>query len=58
MLLAALNIIPGAITIGFLNATLELHIRQFKLTPIMTGLVLIINGGLYAVSAPAWGKKV
>jgi MFS family permease len=53
--LAATSIVTGSITIGFLNSTLEPHIRQFALTPVLTGLVFIINGGLYAVTAPAWG---
>ena len=28
---------------------------QFGLNGVLTGLVFVINGGVYAVSAPAWG---
>lgn len=35
---------------------------QFSLTPIVLGLMFIINGGVYALTAPFWGylcdKKV
>jgi predicted MFS family arabinose efflux permease len=55
VLLATLAIITGAISIGFLSSSLEPHIRQFKLTPLTTGLVFVINGGVYALTAPAWG---
>lgn len=30
-------------------------ILQFGLTPLQTGLVFIVNGGLYALTAPLWG---
>lgn len=28
---------------------------QFNLSPIVLGLMFVINGGVYALSAPAWG---
>ncbi|CAG7727255.1 unnamed protein product [Allacma fusca] len=43
--------------IGFLSATLEPYVRaNFKLSPLFTGLIFIIVGGTYAVSAPFWGR--
>lgn len=42
-------------SIGFLQATLEPHLRQFDLSPIVLGLMFVINGGTYAITAPAWG---
>lgn len=32
-----------------------LVLLQFHLTPLMTGLVFVINGGVYALTAPGWG---
>lgn len=42
-------------SIGFLQATLEPHLRQFSLSPVVLGLMFVINGGIYAATAPAWG---
>jgi len=53
--IAAYSIICAAISIGFIQATLEPHLRQFNLSPIMMGLMFVVNGGVYAASAPLWG---
>ncbi|CAG5036397.1 unnamed protein product [Parnassius apollo] len=53
--LAAISIMSTSMSIGFLQATLEPHLRQFKFSPVVLGLMFVINGGVYAVSAPAWG---
>lgn len=55
VLLASFSIIVTSMSIGFLQATLEPHLRQFALSPIVLGLMFVINGGTYAVTAPAWG---
>ncbi|XP_049887797.1 MFS-type transporter SLC18B1-like isoform X2 [Pectinophora gossypiella] len=55
VLLAAISIMSTSMSIGFLQATLEPHLRQFKFTHVVLGLMFVINGGVYAVSAPAWG---
>ncbi|XP_026485114.2 MFS-type transporter SLC18B1-like isoform X1 [Vanessa tameamea] len=55
VLLAAISIISTSMSIGFLQATLEPHLRQFKFSPVILGLIFIINGGIYALSAPTWG---
>ncbi|GBP93145.1 MFS-type transporter SLC18B1 [Eumeta japonica] len=55
VLLAALSIISTSMSIGFLQATLEPHLRQFRLSPVVLGLMFVINGGVYALSAPLWG---
>ncbi|GFY41822.1 MFS-type transporter SLC18B1 [Trichonephila inaurata madagascariensis] len=41
--------------LGFNEATLEPHIRQFQLTPTTIGAIFLISGVLDAVSAPVWG---
>ncbi|KOB76272.1 putative MFS-type transporter [Operophtera brumata] len=48
-------IISTSMSIGFLQATLEPHLRQFNLSPMVLGLMFVINGGVYAISAPFWG---
>lgn len=55
VLLAACSIIVTSISIGFLQATLEPHLRQFDLSPVTLGLMFVINGGTYALTAPCWG---
>lgn len=53
--LASLSIIATSISIGFLQATLEPHLRQFMLQPVVLGLMFVINGGTYAIVAPIFG---
>lgn len=48
-------IIVTALSIGFLQATLEPHLRPLGLSPFQTGLMFIINGATYAAFAPLWG---
>lgn len=55
VLIAAASIIATSMSIGFLQATLEPHLRQFDLSPVVLGLMFVINGGTYAISAPVWG---
>ncbi|XP_075235423.1 MFS-type transporter SLC18B1-like isoform X2 [Lycorma delicatula] len=55
VLLAAASIIVTSMSIGFLSATLEPHLRQFNLQPAVLGLMFVINGGTYALTAPCWG---
>lgn len=54
--LAALSIVAASISIGFVQATLEPHLRPLNLSPLQTGLMFVLNGATYAVSAPIWGK--
>ncbi|MCL4147365.1 UNVERIFIED_CONTAM: hypothetical protein GTU68_030223, partial [Idotea baltica] len=48
-------IIATALSIGFLQATLEPHLRPLGLSPFQTGLMFVINGATYAIFAPLWG---
>ncbi|XP_077288825.1 MFS-type transporter SLC18B1-like [Arctopsyche grandis] len=55
VLMAVISLTITSASIGFLQATLEPHLRQFNLSPVVLGLMFIINGGMYAVTAPLWG---
>jgi len=55
ILLASFSVFCASIAIGFLSATLEPHLRQFNLSPIVMGLMFVIEGGVYAITAPLWG---
>jgi len=55
VMIASMSIIATSMSIGFLQATLEPHLRQFKMSPVVLGLMFVINGGTYAITAPAWG---
>nr|CAD7410569.1 unnamed protein product [Timema cristinae] len=46
----------AAMSAGFLSATLEPHLRQFQLSPVTTGLMFVLSGTMYAVSAPLIGQ--
>ena len=55
VMVATASIIGTSMSIGFLQATLEPHLRTFDLSPVVVGLMFVINGGTYALMAPAWG---
>lgn len=54
-MLATASIVVTSMSIGFLQATLEPHLRQFELTPITLGVMFVVNGGTYAITAPGFG---
>ena len=56
ILLAAFTGLCGSISIGFLQATLEPHIRPLNLSPFHIGLMFVLNGFSYAITAPLWGR--
>ena len=49
------SIIATSVSIGFLQAILAPHLRQFNLSPVVLGIMFVINGGTYALTTPAWG---
>lgn len=55
VMVATASIVVTSMSIGFLQATMEPHLRQFNFSPVVLGLMFVINGGIYALSAPAWG---
>lgn len=54
----SLGIAATSASIGFISATLEPHLRQFSLSAILLGVMFVINGGVYAFSAPFVGYFV
>ncbi|KAF5270492.1 hypothetical protein FQA39_LY08370 [Lamprigera yunnana] len=55
VLLASISIIVTSMSIGFLQATLEPHLRVFALSSVILGVMFVINGAVYAISAPCFG---
>lgn len=55
VLLSTISIIVTSMSIGFLQATLEPHLRQFSLSPVILGVMFVVNGGVYAITAPGFG---
>lgn len=74
VLLAAYSVFAASLTIEFLSATLEPHLRQvscgfylklgylltlynkqFGLTPVLTGFMFVMEGGVFALTTPIWG---
>lgn len=55
ILLACFAIMSASISIGFLQATLEPHLRPLELSPLKMGLMFVLNGSTYALTAPFWG---
>lgn len=44
-----------AASLGFLQATLEPHVRKFGLSSLQTGFMFILEGSAYALTSPIWG---
>ncbi|XP_045471927.1 MFS-type transporter SLC18B1-like [Harmonia axyridis] len=55
VLLATCSIVVTSMSIGFLQATLEPHLRQFMLSPMILGVMFVINGGTYALTSTIFG---
>ncbi|ODM97535.1 MFS-type transporter SLC18B1 [Orchesella cincta] len=53
--IAAYSIIAAMTSVGVLSCNLEHHLEQFQLNKLQIGAVFILNGGVYAVTAPVWG---
>ncbi|XP_046392956.1 MFS-type transporter SLC18B1-like [Ischnura elegans] len=48
-------IVVASSTWGFLDPTLEPHLRQFQLSAEEVGLIFLLFSAVYAVSSPIWG---
>ncbi|CAJ0947020.1 unnamed protein product, partial [Mesorhabditis belari] len=51
-------VVVCAISLSFLDPTLEAHLRTFSLSPTLVGLMFLLCGGVYTLSAPFWGVLI
>uniref|UniRef100_A0A1B6M1Z0 Major facilitator superfamily (MFS) profile domain-containing protein n=1 Tax=Graphocephala atropunctata TaxID=36148 RepID=A0A1B6M1Z0_9HEMI len=56
VLLNSVAVVATAISMGYYSATLEPHLREFKLSSIAMGLMFVVSGGTYACVAPIVGR--
>ncbi|XP_046668972.1 MFS-type transporter SLC18B1-like [Homalodisca vitripennis] len=56
VLLNSAAVVATTISMGYYSATLEPHLRVFKLSPIAMGLMFVLSGGMYACVAPIVGR--
>lgn len=54
--LTAYGTFAAATGIGFLSNNLEHHLEDFGLNALQVGSIFMLNGGVYAVTAPIWGR--
>ena len=47
IVLAAYSVACAAASLGFIQATLEPHMRDFDLSPLLVGSMFVISGGCY-----------
>ena len=47
VLMAAYSVAAAASSLGFIQATLEPHMRDFDLSPLLVGSMFVISGGCY-----------
>ncbi|XP_055331259.1 MFS-type transporter SLC18B1-like [Paramacrobiotus metropolitanus] len=55
VLVSGMTIVCGAMSIGFYEPSLELHIDKFLSSPFEVGLVFLASAGSYALFSPLWG---
>jgi len=55
IVMACYSVACAASSLGFIQATLEPHLRDFDLSALQIGAFFVISGGCYGVSAPLWG---
>lgn len=55
VLMASCVIVVASNAWGFLDPTLEPHLRQFDISPTETGLIFLLFSAIYGISSPLWG---
>jgi len=55
IVMACYSVACSASSLGFIQATLEPHLRSFNLSALEIGAFFVISGACYGVSAPLWG---
>ncbi|VDK55979.1 unnamed protein product [Gongylonema pulchrum] len=48
-------VVGCAVSLSFLDPTLANHLESFKLTSAVIGLMFLLCGGIYTITAPFWG---
>nr|CAD7459434.1 unnamed protein product [Timema tahoe] len=56
VLLDTFSIMSAATSMGFYSATLEPHLRSFDLGPVMLGVMFVLSGAMYTITAPLVGR--
>uniref|UniRef100_A0A6G1S8P3 MFS-type transporter C6orf192 n=1 Tax=Aceria tosichella TaxID=561515 RepID=A0A6G1S8P3_9ACAR len=56
IVLDALCVVTSLNFIGYNAATLETHLRMFKLSVMTVGCIFVITGAIYAFTTPIWGR--
>lgn len=55
IVMACYSVACSACSLGFIQATLEPHLRSFDLSALQIGAFFVISGACYGISAPLWG---
>ncbi|XP_013774744.1 MFS-type transporter SLC18B1-like isoform X2 [Limulus polyphemus] len=55
VLLDGLLITTTLVFLGYNSATLEPHLRQFDLQPVVLGTIFMITATIYVITTPVWG---
>ncbi|GLG93155.1 Vesicular acetylcholine transporter [Gryllus bimaculatus] len=55
VIIISMVIVVASNTWGFLDPTLEPHLREFHLTPEKVGLIFLLFSALYGIFSPLWG---
>jgi len=55
IVMACYSVACAAASLGFLQATLEPHLREYKMNAVQIGAMFVVNGGVYGVAAPVFG---
>lgn len=55
IVMAMYSVACSAASLGFIQATLEPHMRSFHLSPLVIGSMFVISGGCYGFTAPLYG---
>jgi hypothetical protein len=55
VIVCAVGISSTALSLGFILATLEPQLRQFNLSNLIVGHIIICSPSFYTISSPLWG---
>jgi len=57
ILIVGLCLVTGTAALGFLDTTLSTHLKNtYKLSPFYVGCMFLVMSGVYALTAPCWGR--